>query len=374
MKTKMKIRIIIATLLAITFSNSYSQKTSKSSMAVLNIQSTGVIPDAMDVGRMVRLELEKTNTYTIMDMYDVNDILKKNNIDITTCFGKNCVLETGKILKTDKMMTGNIERLGEKIVVTLKILNVQDGEVEKSITQEFLNLQPEIERMIEITVKKLTGIEPDPNMVALLINYNQPIVAPQTHLLLNGPRMGLSYTSGETGKRLTAPKNEGGYDMYPCNIQIGWQHEVQYLSSGNFQGLFEFIGLVGGLESGRFVPSVTVLNGFRFGKKGWEFAMGPSFRVVTKADGYYDNDGNWHLKGESNPKASQENNPYDIVSRIDSRGNPILSVGLVLGAGRTFKSGYLNIPVNVYVSPRKEGWIAGISFGFNIHKKPKVEN
>ena len=110
--------------------------------------------------------------------------------------------------------------------------------------------------------------------------------------------------------------------MYPVTFQIGWQHEVQYLSAGNFQGLFEFIGLVGGLESGRFIPSVTVLNGFRFGKKGWEFALGPSMRVVKKADGYYDDAGKWHL--ESEWEGDPNTNTYPIVSRLDSRGQTAL--------------------------------------------------
>jgi hypothetical protein len=102
--------------------------------------------------------------------------------------------------------------------------------------------------------------------------------------------------------------------------------------------------------------------------------MGPSFRFLTKADGYYDDKGNWHLEGDYIASDNPQSTPPKIVSRLDSRGNATLSVGLVLAVGRTFKSGYLNMPVNVYVSPRKEGWIAGLSFGFNIHRKAKVED
>ena len=137
------------------------------------------------------------------------------------------------------------------------------------------------------------------------------------------------------------------------------------------------MGLVSGLESGKFIPSLTVLNGFRFGKKGWEFALGPSFRVVSKADGYYTTDDQgettWHLE-HTGVDTLGNPNPPEIVSRLDSRGDPVLSVGLVLAAGRTFKSGYLNMPVNVYVSPRRDGWIVGASFGFNIQKKTRVED
>ena len=47
-------------------------------------------------------------------------------------------------------------------------------------------------------------------------------------------------------------------------------------------------------------------------------------------------------------------------------------VSLIVAIGKTFKSGYLNIPVNLYYSPKKGGSIIGLTFGFNIAKKPKI--
>ena len=31
------------------------------------------------------------------------------------------------------------------------------------------------------------------------------------------------------------------------------------------------------MEQGQFIPTLSLLNGFRFGQSGWEFAFGPSF-------------------------------------------------------------------------------------------------
>ena len=39
------------------------------------------------------------------------------------------------------------------------------------------------------------------------------------------------------------------------------------------------------------------------------------------------------------------------------------------GGGKTFKSGKLNIPVNVYVIPSKDGIRMGASFGFNAKRR-----
>ncbi len=363
-----------------------AQNQTKPVAAVLGIDSKGVIQDAEAIGYMVRLEMEKANVYNMMDKYDVADAIKKNNIDVKTCFGKSCVVAAGKALGADKMVTGNIERFGEKIVISLKVIDVKTEMVEKQDATEYLNMQPELQKMIEISVKKVLGIALDQNMVNMLINYDVPIESAKTQLRLSGPRMGGSMVFGEAADVLVAPTSQGGYNMYPVMSQFGWQFEKQYISAGNFQALVECVGLIGGLESGKIIPSVTLFNGFRFGKAGWEFGFGPSFRVVQKANGFYGDgehgtkQGQWYLANQwstlvdpNNPNQSNDPNPYATTSRIDSRGEATLSTSLILSVGRTFKSGYLNIPVNIYVSPRKEGTVVGFSFGFNIYKKPRVQ-
>ncbi len=379
MKT-IKKHIQLLFLIFITFGVSLiakAQTTLKPLAAVLAIESKGVINNSESVSYMVRLELEKLNVYTIMDKYDMAELVKKNGIDISSCYGKTCIIAAGKSLDVDKMITGSVERFGEKIVISLKVIDIKTENVERHDATEYQNLQPELQRMIAISVQKLVGVTPDETIVNVLVNYDAPISSPQTQVKLNGPRMGTSATFGDAGRVLSAPKSEGGFDMYPVNFQIGWQFEKQYISAGNFQALVEFLPMIGGLESGRFIPSFTFLNGFRMGKGGWEFAFGPNFRIITKANGFFDSEnklggGNnkWYLEKDWNLTTP---NPYTIENRLDSRGYGALSTSLFMGVGRTFKSGYLNIPVNLYFLPRKEGSILGFSFGFNIYKKPKVQ-
>jgi hypothetical protein len=347
-------------------------------LAVLNIESKGVIADAEGVGNMVRLEMEKTGMYKIFDRFDVADVMKKNELDINTCYAKSCLLQAGNLLKADKMMTGSVELYGEKIAITLKIVDVQTGDIEKANTTEYLNLQKEIQKMIHVSCQKLAGIEPEKYLTDVLIAYNQPVESSLTTVNLSGPRAGVYYTDGLIGTRMRADKtNHGGLGMYNVTSVIGWQQEVQYLSAGNFQGLVECIFTGSGLESGRFIPAFTFLNGFRLNRQGWEIAFGPTFRFVRKANGYYtgtmDENGvfhydpvkDWHLENEWTTPVK---NPHPIVSNVDDRGDATLSAGLVVAAGKTFKSGYLNIPVNVYVIPNKKGNVYGVSLGFNIVK------
>lgn len=372
----------IMTIVAMFFAVGMFAQT-KQSVAVLNIDSKGVVQDAQTMGYLVKLEVEKTNVYSVLDKYEVADIIKNNNIDINNCYAKSCLVETGKLLKVDKMISGSAERFGEKIVITLRLIDVNSSSIEKNETTEYLNL-PEMQKMIEISVKKMLGIKPDQEMVEQLIDYNVPIESPKNTLRLNGPRMGCSYTMGESAKILSTNK-PGGFDMFPATFNFGWQHEFKYISAGNFQALVENIVMIGGLESGRFIPSYTPMLGFRFGKGAWEFGFGPTFRIIKKARGYYDRNNEWNIsndwKADSTNAFHDEpgyfddgNNyvKYEIKNQLDSRGDISLSTGLVFAIGKTFHSGYLNIPVNIYIAPRRDGSTIGFMFGFNIQKKRKI--
>jgi hypothetical protein len=165
---------------------------------------------------------------------------------------------------------------------------------------------------------------------------------------------------------MQAPVSEGCYNMYPANCMIGYQFEKQFLSSGDFQALFEVVPSISGMESGLFIPSVTSMLGFRFNKSGFEFGLGPVLRMVKTANGYYDSTNTWQLA-----KGLPADHDFDIINNLDQRGDYQLSTGMIFAVGKTFRSGYLNMPVNLYFSPRKEGSVVGIILGFNVASRPK---
>jgi hypothetical protein len=130
--------------------------------------------------------------------------------------------------------------------------------------------------------------------------------------------------------------------------------------------------VVSGLEQQLFIPSLVVMNGFRDGKSGWEIAFGPTLSLSKKAKGYYDKDNNWHLKknwNKTDSSGTPEPIPHNVVKRLDSRGSMHLVPGWIWAVGKTFQSGPLNIPVNAYAAPSREGWYIGVSVGFNTSKQ-----
>ncbi|NOZ45429.1 MAG: hypothetical protein GXO79_01455 [Chlorobi bacterium] len=371
MKTHLLKQVLITLIISQLFLTGFSQsnETKKETLTVLNIDAQGLTLNAQQLGNLVRIEIDKLGLFEVMDRYDVAYLVDKNNLDISNCFGKICLVETGEVLKSDKMLSGSIEKYGEIIIMTLRLVDVKTATTEKTKVIEFLNLPDELQTMISVTLKKMFDLPVDDDLLAKLTNkfelestINNP---DKNRLNLSGPRMGFTIYTAETAKILSQSEKIGGYDAFPMMFQFGYQFEQQYLNAGNFQALFEFLPMITGLDQGMINPSFTIMNGLRNNKNGWEFGFGPTFYFFKQAYGFYDSNNNWVRDTEWD--GAHPANP-DFEKRLDSRGDTRFGSGFVFAIGKSFKSGSLNIPVNMYIIPNKKGIRFGASFGFNAKK------
>ena len=144
---------------------------------------------------------------------------------------------------------------------------------------------------------------------------------------MTGPRLGLTLIgAGETADILTDDDNGPS----AITTQYGWQWESRFADGGDITGLAEWVVLLGGVERGKFLPSISSLIGFR-SREGFEMGVGPNLTLG--------------------------------------------GLGMVFGVGFTATNGKLNMPINIVFSPSKEySWIESgpslsILVGFNIASK-----
>ena len=133
---------------------------------------------------------------------------------------------------------------------------------------------------------------------------------------LAGPRIGVTYiTAGpiadfiHDGFDFDGEEEQHGSTGSAFTSLYGWQWESRFADGGNETGIVEWIVLVGGMEKGMFLPSASSIIGARM-DNGLEFGVGP----------------NLSLSG----------------------------IGMVFGMGYNFKSGNLNLPINISVIPGKK--------------------
>ena len=371
-------------------SKGYTQK-SKPVITVFNVDTKGVNLDPQQMGNITRIELEKLDSFDVTDKYDVAYLIEKNKLNVSNCYGKVCLLEAGNVINSDYMLTGSVELYGEVIIATFRLLNVKTASVEKTSVTEFLNLPLEIQSMVRVCVRSMFGFKNDELLLTKLtqkFDYDNILNNPnKDRLNLRGPRFGVVVALGTIADRLSDPSYNGGYNVVPIFFQFGYQFEAQYLNAGNYQALFEFIPLITGTDQQQFIPSLTILNGFRNNISGFEIAVGPSFGVSRYADDirvWNDGVNTIYIKesqfGSPTAEHPVYNRPFTLAERteiqslskqrfLDSRGNTEITSAIVLAFGKSFKSGKMNIPMNLYFTiPSKEGFRVGFSMGYNAKR------
>ncbi|OON68356.1 hypothetical protein [Hymenobacter sp. CRA2] len=137
---------------------------------------------------------------------------------------------------------------------------------------------------------------------------------------LSGPRLGFTVLTGGA-----ASYAEREFNVNPFLTQFGWQFETRLFRMPNgTSGLFEFVPLIGGLEQGKFIPSVNALLGVR-GPKGFEVGLGPNITPV--------------------------------------------SVGVALAAGTTIRTASgINFPITAAVVPGNDGVRLSLLMGFTTRR------
>jgi hypothetical protein len=147
---------------------------------------------------------------------------------------------------------------------------------------------------------------------------NEEPIYEEVHL--SGPRLGVTVLTGGVAR-----KADDRLNLNPFLTQFGWQFETRIFRMPNgTSGLLEVVPLIGGLEQGKFIPSVNALIGIR-GPKGFEFGVGPNLTPI--------------------------------------------SANIALAVGTSFRANGVNFPVNFAVVPGNGGARFSLLFGFNSRKR-----
>lgn len=360
-----KLIVIVTFLLVIPKWNNAQEFYETTSAGVNTVETLNMDFDPVSLGNILRNELIKLELFTVIDRYETRNALQDLGKDEFNCMGKTCLIQLGKELGVEKMFGGTVDQYGKHIIVSLRVMDVATGKVEKNHIEEFLRIQESLPDMVGLALAKMYNQSYNEELYRKLTNegeldntINNPDVQ---RLQLSGPRMGFGMILGDDATVFQGEKRDGGFEAWPVMSQFGYQFEYSYLNQGNVQALFEIIPMINGLEQGLIIPSLSILHGVRSNVNGLEFAFGPVISLNRRASGFFIND-EWHLEEEKDRFASDQ---VYIEKRLDSRGDLFLNSGLVLAVGRTFRSGKVNFPVNLITVLRKNSFNVGVSFGFN---------
>jgi len=163
---------------------------------------------------------------------------------------------------------------------------------------------------------------------AVATDMDEPVCLSKVNI--TGPRMGMTGVVGH-GKFYDEIKS---HEMNAAYSQFGWHFEFKVAPDGYTPSfVFEIIPLIGGIEYGLAIPSLTLPIGVRL-QNGFELGMGPNLVM----------------------------------------GYPNFSTSIVIAAGKTFSYHGVGLPINIAVATGKGGTAASLLFGYAIVKsKERIE-
>ncbi len=342
-----------------------------SSMVIGGIEVHGIKADQQILRTVIYKSLVNSKKYVVNDRYDVAEKIGVEKL--SNCMGKECLISIGKELQADYAISASYDGLGDRILISMKIIDVKNGIIFKNEIGQFENQITELNRMTDIMIYRMLEVPINENVEKMLAYKDNPAASSGPGKMNNsGPRIGFGVATGENANYFTRSENEGGRGMpTPLIFNIGYQLEAQYVGNENFSGLFEFIMNVGGLEQGTAIPSLAILHGARFGKNSWEIALGPSLSMKQLYSGTTEYDGTFRSYSEL-ARMGIDGSSYNYFKRPDTRGSTYFSTNFIIGVGRTFHSGAINIPVNAIASFNKYGVSYGLSMGMNINKSKQT--
>jgi TolB-like protein len=165
---KTNFNLIITILIMLFASTTCLHAQNKPSIALLHMQSHGLTMDSATISGLTAIELEKTKLFNVADKYDVMDALQKAGVDLNSCYGRECLAEAGKAIHVDKVLSGSVEHFPNKIIITVRIIDVASAEVEKSSVNEFLDLPDNLQEMIGVALKELLQLPVDKEEMILM--------------------------------------------------------------------------------------------------------------------------------------------------------------------------------------------------------------
>jgi hypothetical protein len=131
----MRMRIILCLIvLSCAYSSVHAEKPI---IAVVDFQPKNVSRIiSIAVSDLVRSEMIKTGAFTMIERSQMDEILKEQGLQMSGCTDTSCAVKVGRLISAKKILVGEVTGIGESIVTTIRILDVEKGTAEFAATEK----------------------------------------------------------------------------------------------------------------------------------------------------------------------------------------------------------------------------------------------
>jgi TolB-like protein len=172
-------RILFLLLLSLSICSPLFAETKKMRIAIMDFSPKGIaVKDSRTISELIRNDMINTNEYTVVERDQMNKILYEQGFQMTGCTDDSCAVEAGKLLSANKILVGSVIKLGDKIIITGRIVDVEKGTAdfsEKADAETMNDLDDTAERFVKRLTDRMLGKKPEPEKKMKYYNaYSYP--------------------------------------------------------------------------------------------------------------------------------------------------------------------------------------------------------
>jgi len=127
-----------------------------------------------NITNIIRNELISTKMFTVLERERVGYILEEMGMSLNSCTDRSCAVRIGQILSANKVLIGEINRVGKSFIITVRIVDVQKDVSEyaaKGNAQSIDHIDEACEKIIVQLVKEIVKKNSDFFMIKTLSGY-----------------------------------------------------------------------------------------------------------------------------------------------------------------------------------------------------------
>jgi hypothetical protein len=102
----------------------------KIQIAVIDLNGIGISnSDALALTNRLISELFLTQRYTILERDRISEILQEQGFQQTGCTSSECLVEMGKLLNVEQIISGSVGKIGTYYTIDLRTIDIQSGRI-----------------------------------------------------------------------------------------------------------------------------------------------------------------------------------------------------------------------------------------------------
>jgi hypothetical protein len=145
------------------------------------------------LSELVRREIAVAPGYALVERQDTDALLAEQELRLSSLFEGGEAMRVGRLLGAQYLLVGRIGKLGTLYIISLRLIDVERGEVSAAIAEEYLGPIEDLRKPVRIAAQRILGvpgieikqgeyisIDTDPPGVAVYVNGlfegNGPVV------------------------------------------------------------------------------------------------------------------------------------------------------------------------------------------------------